>query len=85
MIDIRLRRLYLFTAVFGISMRIAGGETSPKAIMDTGDAKLDRNVERDAENVCKLEEAGWHVLVIWECELKDLDSVLKNFWRLSLL
>lgn len=32
--------------------------------------KIDRNVERDAENTLLLEQQGWQVLVIWECQLK---------------
>ncbi len=32
--------------------------------------KIERNVERDADNRFKLESTGWRVLVIWECELK---------------
>lgn len=33
--------------------------------------KFDRNVERDKLSKAALECAGWHVLVIWECEIKD--------------
>lgn len=33
-------------------------------------AKIERNVCRDEENRKKLEEDGWTVLVVWECELK---------------
>lgn len=32
--------------------------------------KIKRNEERDVENRKKLEEAGWKVLTVWECELK---------------
>lgn len=32
--------------------------------------KISRNVERDAENLRQLEEMGWKVIVVWECELK---------------
>lgn len=32
--------------------------------------KIIRNVERDTENQKKLQEMGWKVIVIWECELK---------------
>lgn len=32
--------------------------------------KIDRNVERDKENKKILEEQGWQVLTIWECQLK---------------
>lgn len=32
--------------------------------------KLKRNIERDAENLRLLESDGWHVVIVWECELK---------------
>lgn len=32
--------------------------------------KIARNIERDKSNMAALEQAGWNVLVIWECELK---------------
>jgi DNA mismatch endonuclease (patch repair protein) len=35
--------------------------------------KLERNIERDRRNITSLEERGWDVLVLWECELKNPD------------
>jgi len=32
-------------------------------------AKIEANVERDGLNCEKLENSGWDVIVIWECEL----------------
>ena len=32
--------------------------------------KIERNVERDTMNYRHLENAGWNVLVVWECQLK---------------
>lgn len=32
--------------------------------------KIDANVKRDSENYNKLQEQGWKVIVIWECQLK---------------
>lgn len=32
--------------------------------------KINRNVERDAQNTALLCEQGWQVLTIWECQLK---------------
>ncbi len=32
--------------------------------------KIEHNIERDAINKQKLEDAGWKVIVVWECELK---------------
>jgi len=31
--------------------------------------KIARNRERDARNQAALQAAGWHVIVIWECQL----------------
>lgn len=32
--------------------------------------KIARNIERDESNVAALKQAGWNVLVVWECEFK---------------
>ncbi|MBI1265271.1 MAG: DNA mismatch endonuclease Vsr [Alphaproteobacteria bacterium] len=40
--------------------------------------KLERNVQRDAENQAALENAGWRVLTIWECETKDMDTLAQR-------
>jgi DNA mismatch endonuclease, patch repair protein len=37
--------------------------------------KLDKNIERDRQNIAKLEAFGWTVLVIWQCEVKDLPKL----------
>ena len=44
--------------------------------------KLERNQERDAENVEKLDADGWSVLTVWECETNDqimLENMIKQF------
>ncbi|OUO64182.1 very short patch repair endonuclease [Collinsella sp. An268] len=42
----------------------------PKRNTEFWEAKFRRNVERDKAAVAALEEAGWAVITIWECELK---------------
>ena len=32
--------------------------------------KLTGNKKRDETNISSLEELGWHIIIIWECELK---------------
>lgn len=34
-------------------------------------AKLNRNIERDKENVHALEILGWKVIIFWECQVPD--------------
>lgn len=40
--------------------------------------KLDRNVERDAANQAQLREMGWRVLIVWECEIKSTEALLRG-------
>jgi DNA mismatch endonuclease (patch repair protein) len=42
----------------------------PKENAGYWNKKLDRTLERDGENKIKLEQLGYKVLVIWECETK---------------
>ena len=42
----------------------------PKSRIDFWRPKLEANQARDQLNIARLEEMGWRVLVIWECELK---------------
>jgi len=53
----------------------------PGSRVDYWRPKLDRNQTRDAANQAQLEEQGWKVLVVWECELKDSKSLAKTLRR----
>ncbi len=53
--------------------------TIPKSNTEYWVEKLERNKERDIENIKKLEEIGFRVIIVWECELKkDIIKVLEN-------
>ena len=41
-------------------------------------AKLERNHARDERNVALLEESGWAVTTVWECQLKDLQAIAER-------
>ena len=40
--------------------------------------KLERNVQKQKANIRELEKAGWKVFIIWECQTKDPDCLLKR-------
>ena len=48
----------------------------PKSRQSFWVPKLESNRERDERQLKRLREAGWTILVIWECELRDVE-VLK--------
>lgn len=50
----------------------------PKSKLDFWKPKLEENRKRDIRNQRKLRSLGWRVLVVWECELSDMDKVSKK-------
>lgn len=56
--------------------------STPKKRVEFWAEKFDRNVERDRAAETELQQAGWKILVIWECEtrfLEPLEKKLKAF------
>lgn len=53
----------------------------PKSRLEYWVPKLQRNCERDAQAVEKLQSDGWEVLVLWDCEIRSpkLGERLKQF------
>jgi DNA mismatch endonuclease (patch repair protein) len=49
--------------------------TTPTSNTEYWKPKFAQTVARDARNQGLLEAGGWRVLVIWECELKDLAAL----------
>jgi len=62
----------------------------PKSNTDYWTEKIKRNVERDTSNIKRLTDAGWRILIIWECATKGkarlpVENVLNTAseWLLS--
>lgn len=45
--------------------------TTPKTRTEFWEAKLSKNVARDARVMDALHELGWLTVVIWQCEIRD--------------
>lgn len=52
----------------------------PKSNIGFWEAKIERNRKRDRENYRVLQENGWQVIVIWECQLtpKKLELTMRE-------
>jgi DNA mismatch endonuclease (patch repair protein) len=58
------------------------GGQGAKSNTDYWGPKIARNRERDITTMAKLKAAGWSVLVIWECEVRDqkaLEAEIRSF------
>lgn len=55
----------------------------PSSNEDYWRKKINRNVERDADNTTLLKSQGWTVLIIWECQLKKnvAEKNLQNLYE----
>jgi DNA mismatch endonuclease (patch repair protein) len=40
--------------------------------------KLESNVIRDQQVNADLELLGWRVITVWECELRDMDQLIRK-------
>ena len=45
--------------------------TTPKNNFEFWQTKFSANVERDQRKERELRELGWHVVVVWECEIRS--------------
>jgi DNA mismatch endonuclease, patch repair protein len=72
----RLRKAIFVHGCFWHGHRNCSYGRLPKSNLDYWGPKLERNKERDAENIKLLREGEWEVLVVWQCELKDMDAVV---------
>lgn len=54
----------------------------PKSNVDFWNAKFAANVARDEQVRSDLEELGWNVSVVWECETKKPELLQSKLERL---
>ena len=50
----------------------------PETRRDFWETKISRNIDRDSVAIAALERLGFRVLVLWECELKNVESVRQS-------
>lgn len=50
----------------------------PKSRVEFWSLKIDRNRERDRENIASLEADGWRVLTVWQCELREPERLCEK-------
>jgi DNA mismatch endonuclease (patch repair protein) len=54
----------------------------PQTNKEKWQKKIEENKKRDEKNYKLLQEAGWNVIVVWECELKNKKSLKKLYEKL---
>ena len=49
----------------------------PEANAEFWKKKFDCNRERDKQNYKKLQDDGWNVIIVWECEIRHSDRKMR--------
>ncbi len=50
----------------------------PKSRPEYWIPKLEKNSKRDRTKIEQLEARGWRVLVVWQCQTKDMDTLAER-------
>lgn len=85
--DLVLRRHQTVVFVHGCFWHRHAGcsqATNPSSNAEFWRHKFTTNVQRDQAVANALRLAGWRVVVIWECELKDMPTLTRRIQQLFL-
>jgi DNA mismatch endonuclease (patch repair protein) len=55
--------------------------TTPNTRKEFWNSKFDANVKRDARNIDLLKKSGWKVMIVWQCEVSDVDTLSKDIFK----
>ena len=69
------RKAILVNGCFWHGHGCARGDRVPRTNSEYWSIKISSNVARDARQSRILSELGWRVLVIWECDLRNVDEL----------
>jgi DNA mismatch endonuclease (patch repair protein) len=73
----RRKKIIFVHGCFWHSHAGCNGARVPKSRTDFWLEKLGSNKVRDERNMRALREAGWEVLVLWECQIRDPELIEK--------
>ncbi len=79
--DIVLPRYHKVVFVHGCFWHGHGGcprARRPASNVEFWNRKIDANIARDARVALQLREAGWDVLTVWECQLRDVATLRRR-------
>lgn len=57
------------------------GNRLPSTNLDYWAAKLARNRQRDEDTLVELRRLGWSTYIVWECQLRELESLRAELLR----
>jgi DNA mismatch endonuclease, patch repair protein len=76
-----LRKIIFVHGCFWHGHQCRAGRNRPASHTTYWTPKLDRNIARDKRHRASLRRLGWRVMVIWECQLKTVETLRRRLAR----
>jgi len=77
----RHKKVIFVNGCFWHMHNCSNGRVTPKTNAKFWQSKRKGNVERDKRNLRQLRKAGWKVLVVWECQTKNINRLARKLKR----
>jgi len=74
----RLKKIIFVHGCFWHIHKCKYGRVRPATNTKFWQTKRQGNVDRDKRNIKELKKLGWKILVIWECQTKKPEKVIKR-------
>jgi DNA mismatch endonuclease, patch repair protein len=74
----KTRKVIFVHGCFWQVHRCRSGMKIPQTNKSYWSAKRERTCARDRSAVARLRDGGWSVLILWECQIKKKDFLLKK-------
>ncbi|MBK9216752.1 MAG: DNA mismatch endonuclease Vsr [Chloracidobacterium sp.] len=71
----RYRKIILVNGCFWHGHNCKRGRVSPKTNASYWSEKIARNRTRDRANRIRYTEHGWQTMIVWECQIKDIERL----------
>jgi DNA mismatch endonuclease, patch repair protein len=77
----RLRKVIFVHGCFWHAHTCRKGRIKPVNDVERWRAKLERNAKRDRASVRELKPNGWQVLIVWMCQMHDIQALSARIHR----
>jgi len=78
----KIKTVFFVNGCFWHQHKNCKRQTMPKTNIQYWQNKLERNVEKQKEDIKLLEKDGWKVYIIWECETKNENNLIREFQKI---
>ncbi|MFW5887777.1 MAG: very short patch repair endonuclease [Bacteriovoracia bacterium] len=75
LVFVKKRKVIFVNGCFWHRHDCKSGRSFPSTNQEFWEKKFLSNIERDKRNIQELHALGWEVLVLWECEIKELYKI----------